>query len=164
MDVVLEIGCRTGETTAVIAQHCGEVVGIDGSSDSIGQARLKHSNIEFETIDGFNLRAVLALGKTFSHVYVCMSEVLGRASVLDALSLLNVYAAALNTKCIVVHSATLRDLAWRSYAFDAKRSAETGRPILEGSIFVGTRGLHEYRASVPHWVTRDDVVLEIGCE
>ena len=30
--------------------------------------------------------------------------------------------------------------------------------------FVGTRGVAEYRATVPHLIEPDDVVLELGCE
>ena len=30
--------------------------------------------------------------------------------------------------------------------------------------FVATRNVREYRETIPAWVTRDDVVLEIGCE
>ena len=32
------------------------------------------------------------------------------------------------------------------------------------TLFVGTRGVKEYRASIPHWVNGSDTVLEIGCE
>jgi trans-aconitate methyltransferase len=30
--------------------------------------------------------------------------------------------------------------------------------------FVATRGVKEYRATIPEWVNAEDVVLEIGCE
>jgi trans-aconitate methyltransferase len=30
--------------------------------------------------------------------------------------------------------------------------------------FVATRGVKEYRATIPEWVRAEDVVLEIGCE
>jgi ubiquinone/menaquinone biosynthesis C-methylase UbiE len=30
--------------------------------------------------------------------------------------------------------------------------------------YIGTRGVKEYRESIAHWVGKDDVVLEIGCE
>ena len=32
------------------------------------------------------------------------------------------------------------------------------------TMFVGTRGVAEYRATIPVWVDSDDFVLEIGCE
>lgn len=30
--------------------------------------------------------------------------------------------------------------------------------------FIATRGVKEYRATIPEWINEDDVVLEIGCE
>ena len=30
--------------------------------------------------------------------------------------------------------------------------------------FIGTRGVQEYRDTIPVWVNKDDTVLEIGCE
>jgi 2-polyprenyl-3-methyl-5-hydroxy-6-metoxy-1,4-benzoquinol methylase len=32
------------------------------------------------------------------------------------------------------------------------------------TMFIGTRGVKEYRASIAEWVKPNDVVLEIGCE
>ena len=32
------------------------------------------------------------------------------------------------------------------------------------TVFVGTRGVREYRATIPTWVNGDDRVLEFGCE
>ena len=32
------------------------------------------------------------------------------------------------------------------------------------TLFVGTRGVQEYRATIPTWVNANDTVLEIGCE
>lgn len=32
------------------------------------------------------------------------------------------------------------------------------------TVYVGTRGVAEYRASIDTWVTPDDSVLEMGCE
>ena len=32
------------------------------------------------------------------------------------------------------------------------------------TTLVGTRGVKEYRATIPVWVNETDVVLEIGCE
>lgn len=32
------------------------------------------------------------------------------------------------------------------------------------TMFIGTRGVKEYRASIAEWVSPEDTVLEIGCE
>ena len=38
------------------------------------------------------------------------------------------------------------------------------RQYRSNTRFVGTRGVKEYRASIPVWVNDSDTVLEIGCE
>ena len=38
------------------------------------------------------------------------------------------------------------------------------RQYRSNTRFVGTRGVKEYRASIPLWVNDTDTVLEIGCE
>lgn len=38
------------------------------------------------------------------------------------------------------------------------------RQYRSNTLFVGTRGVKEYRASIPLWVNESDTVLEIGCE
>jgi hypothetical protein len=32
------------------------------------------------------------------------------------------------------------------------------------TTFIGTRGVKEYRETIPVWVNSDDIVLEVGCE
>jgi trans-aconitate methyltransferase len=38
------------------------------------------------------------------------------------------------------------------------------RQFKHSTIYIATRGVAEYRAAIPEWVTSDDVVLELGCE
>ncbi len=38
------------------------------------------------------------------------------------------------------------------------------KQIKLNTVFVGARGVQEYRQSITTWVRPDDVVLEIGCE
>jgi len=163
-DVVLEVGCRTGKTTAVIAQYCKEVVGIDVSPDSIIQARTKHPNLQFEAFDGFNLLSIQGLGKSFSKIYVDMSGIFGYVSVLDAISLLSMYATVLNPRAIVIKSQVLKSLAQRCFAWDPAQIPSEEELLRPGTKFVGARGVKEYRATVPVWVNSEDIVLEIGCE
>ena len=41
----------------------------------------------------------------------------------------------------------------------------TQNQLFEGyTDFIATRGVREYRETIPVWVNADDVVLEIGCE
>ena len=41
----------------------------------------------------------------------------------------------------------------------------TQNQLFEGyTDFIATRGVKEYRETIPVWVNADDIVLEIGCE
>jgi len=41
----------------------------------------------------------------------------------------------------------------------------TQNQLFEGyTDFIATRGVKEYRETIPVWINADDVVLEIGCE
>jgi tRNA/tmRNA/rRNA uracil-C5-methylase (TrmA/RlmC/RlmD family) len=50
-DVVLEIGCEWGTTTALLAAQCREVIGTDISPDVITRAQERHPQIHFEVLD-----------------------------------------------------------------------------------------------------------------
>ena len=67
-DVVLEIGCEWGTTTTLIAPHCEKVIGTDVSPECIERAREQHPGIRFEVLDGFDVRAAMALGEEFTKV------------------------------------------------------------------------------------------------
>ena len=120
-DVVLEIGCEWGTTTALIAPHCKEVIGTDVSLECIERARGKHPDIRFEVLDGFDVRAAMDLGKQFTKIYIDMSGLSGYRSLLDVISLLTMYATVLRPEAIVVKSGALKQFAsncipWRSRA------------------------------------------------
>ena len=110
-DVVLEIGCEWGTTTAVLAQHCRQVIGTDVSLDCIERARQRHAGIRFEVLDGFDVRAALALGESFTKVYIDMSGLSGYRGLLDAISLLMMYATVLRPKAIVMKCGALKHFA-----------------------------------------------------
>lgn len=117
-DVVLEIGCEWGTTTAMIAPHCREVIGTDISPDVIVRARARHPHIRFEVLDAFDVRAALELGRPFSVVYIDMSGLSGYRALLDVIALLNMYATMLRPRAIIVKSGALKQfaahcVAWR---------------------------------------------------
>jgi protein-L-isoaspartate O-methyltransferase len=89
-DTVLEVGCEWGTTTEVIAQVTPDVIGTDISPECIERAREMRPHMRFEAIDAFDMPALLALGKSFSKIYVDLSGFSGYASLLDVLSLLNI--------------------------------------------------------------------------
>lgn len=124
-DVVLEIGCEWGTTTALIAPHCKQVIGTDVSPECIERARERHPEIQFEVLDAFDVRAALDLGEQFAggagfaKVYIDMSGISGYRSLLDLIALLNAYASVLRPETIIVKSGALKHFAsncvvWRS--------------------------------------------------
>jgi len=120
-DVVLEIGCEFGTTTVLIAPHCREVIGTDISVECIERARREHPDIRFEVLDGFDVRAALDFGKAFTKVYIDMSGLSGYRSLLDVISLLNMYATGLRPEAIVVKSGALKHFASHCVAWQDAR-------------------------------------------
>ncbi len=110
-DIVLEIGCEWGMTTALIAQHCKEVIGTDISPACIQRAREKHPTIQFAVLDGFDIRSALDLGKRFTKIYIDVSGLSGYRSLLDVIALVNMYATVLEPHAIVVKSGALKHFA-----------------------------------------------------
>jgi len=118
-DVVLEIGCEWGTTTALIAPRCKEVVGTDISRECVARARRQHPSIRFEVLDAFDVLAAQQLGPGFTKIYIDMSGISGYRSLLDLISLLTMYATVLRPRAIVVKSGALKHfashcIAWRS--------------------------------------------------
>ena len=91
-DVVLEIGCEWGTTTVEIAPRCKQVIGTDVSGEVIERARQRHPHIRFEVLDAFDVRAAGELGDHFDKIYIDMSGLSGYRSLLDTISLVNMYA------------------------------------------------------------------------
>lgn len=120
-DVVLEIGCEWGTTTALIAPRCKEVIGTDISPEVIERARQRHPDIHLEVLDAFDVRAALDLNKQFTKVYIDISGISGYRSLLDVIALLTMYATVLRPEAIIVKSGALKHFAsqcilWRSVA------------------------------------------------
>lgn len=116
---MLEIGCEWGTTTRLIAPHCKEVIGTDTSPKVIERARHENPGLRFEVLDGFDVRAALALGRDFTKVYIDMSGLSGYRSLLDVISLLMMYATVLRPQAIVIKSGALKQfashcIAWRA--------------------------------------------------
>jgi len=110
-DVVLEIGCEWGTTTKQIAPHCKKVIGTDVSLECIERARETHPGIRFEVLDGFDVRAAQAFDEEFTKVYIDMSGLSGYRSLLDVISLLNMYATVLRPEAIIIKSGALKHFA-----------------------------------------------------
>ncbi|NKB71428.1 MAG: methyltransferase domain-containing protein [Candidatus Latescibacteria bacterium] len=116
-DSVLEIGCEWGMTTVLIAPRCNEIIGTDVSQKCIDRARQIHPGVRFEVLDGFDVRAALGLGLQFNKIYIDMSGLSGYRSLLDVISLLNMYATALRPEAIIIKSGSLKNFASRCIAW-----------------------------------------------
>jgi len=110
-DVVLEIGCEWGTTTAVLAERCKEVIATDISREVIERAREKHPGLRFEVLDAFDVPAALAFDRRFTKVYMDISGFSGYRSLLDVISLLTMYGTMLQPEAIVVKSGALKHFA-----------------------------------------------------
>jgi trans-aconitate methyltransferase len=112
-EVVLELGCEWGTTTALLARACpdGEVIGTDVSRECIQRARSSHPGLRFEVLDAFDVRAALELCPNPTVVYLDLSGVSGYRSLLDLIALLQTYATVLRPATIVVKSGALKHFA-----------------------------------------------------
>jgi trans-aconitate methyltransferase len=117
-DVVLEIGCEWGTTTALIAPYCKEIIGTDLSPDCIERARQKHPNLHFEVLDAYDVRTAMSFNRPFTKIYIDVSGLSGYRSLLDVIALLTMYATVFQPEAIVVKSGALKNfaahcIAWR---------------------------------------------------
>ena len=110
-DVVLELGCEWGTTTALLASQCREVIGTDVSPECIRRARQLHPGIQFEVLDAFDVLAALASGKEFTKIYIDLSGLSGYRSLLDVIALLTMYATVLRPETVIVKSGALKHFA-----------------------------------------------------
>ena len=155
-DVVLELGCEWGTTTALLAQHCRDVVGTDVSRECIARARQTHPGVRFEVLDAFDVRAALDLSRrlelALTKLYFDLSGLSSYRALLDVIALLTMYATVFRPDTIVVKSGALKHfaahcVAWssaeapavspvstrlaRDHAVVAARQCKIGRPIRE---------------------------------
>ena len=103
-DAVLEVGCANGKTTSILAEHCKEAVGID-KGGTLPRARERYPRIQFEQIDGFDIGAILALGKNFNKIYMDIS---GNRDLDTVISMIQKQEAAFSPELIVVKSSKLK--------------------------------------------------------
>jgi len=130
-DVVLEVGCEWGTTTALLAPCCREVIGTDIAPECIERARRLHPDLRFEVLDAFDIRSAMALGKAFTKIYIDLSGLSGYRSLLDAIALLQTYAAVFLPQAIVIKSGALKHfashcIAWRPVPYEPPGDCHEG--------------------------------------
>jgi protein-L-isoaspartate O-methyltransferase len=117
-DKILEIGCEWGTTSILIWERCKNLIATDISEDCIKVARQKYPQVHFETLDAFNVRAAMALGSSFSKIYIDMSGLSSYRALLDVISLGNMYATIFNPEAIIIKSGSLKQFARNCVAWN----------------------------------------------
>jgi SAM-dependent methyltransferase len=119
-DIVLEVGCCNGQTTALLASHCRRAFGIDMSEPCLSLARERHAEsarLSFHRVDAFDIAALCALrdslpegGAKFNKIFL---DVNGSRDTAAVTKLISVYSEAWGTdeiELIVVKNWRLADL------------------------------------------------------
>jgi hypothetical protein len=110
-DKILEIGCEWGTTSNLIYKKCQNLIATDISSECLERAKLKYSHVRFESLDAFNIQEAMRLGDRFSKIYIDMSGLSSYRSLLDVISLLNMYASIFEPEAIIIKSGSLKQFA-----------------------------------------------------
>lgn len=113
-DQILEIGCEWGTTSTLIYKKCKTLIATDISPKCIERARLMHPEIRFEVLDVYDTKRALEFNINFNKMYIDVSGLSGYRSLLDVISLLDMYARVFRMDLIVVKSGALKNLAKRN--------------------------------------------------
>jgi hypothetical protein len=117
-DSVLEIGCEWGTTSRVIFEKCKNLIATDISCECIERARGKYPDINFETLDAYDIKKAMAFKKNFTKIYIDVSGMSGYKSVLDVLSMLNMYSTIFEPEAIIIKSGLLKQLGQNLIVFN----------------------------------------------
>ena len=110
-DLVLEVVCEWGTTTAVLARYAAHVIGTDISPKCVARARAMRPGLDFRVLDAFDIRAVLELGLPVTKVYMDLSGLSGYRGLLDLIALVQGYAGIVRPDTVVVKSGALKHFA-----------------------------------------------------
>ena len=117
-DNVLEIGCEWGTTSELIYERCQNLIATDISSKCIERARTMRPQIRFEVLDVYDVRKALDFSVDFNKMYIDVSGLSGYRSLLDVISLLEMYSRVFPLETIVIKSGALKNFAQRCEAFN----------------------------------------------
>lgn len=118
-DIVLELGCEWGTTTSLIASSGASVIGTDISPVCIERARGSYPYLQFEILDAFDVGSAMKICPQPTKIYIDLSGFSGYRSLLDVIALIQMYAALLDPKMIVVKSGALKHFSARCEAWSA---------------------------------------------
>lgn len=108
-DIVLEIGCEWGTTSELILPKCKNLIATDVSSECIERAKQMRPNIDFRTLDVYDIRKALSWKIDFNKMYIDVSGLSGYRSLLDVISLMDMYAKVYDMDAIVIKSGSLKN-------------------------------------------------------
>ncbi|MBN2016163.1 class I SAM-dependent methyltransferase [Candidatus Dojkabacteria bacterium] len=112
-DRLLEIGCEWGTTSELLYNECQNLIATDISNKCIERARRKRPYIHFETLDVYDIKKALSFKINFNKMYIDVSGLSGYRSLLDVVSLLDMYARVFDMDLIVIKSGALKNFAKR---------------------------------------------------
>lgn len=102
---VVEVGSSFGEGTAIAAECCGDVLGLDTSAELVAEARRRRPKLRFERIDAIaepERFAALALGCT-----VCFVDVGGNRPLAPVCRVLETVLSVVEPTVVIVKSRAL---------------------------------------------------------
>lgn len=121
-DKILEIGCEWGTTSTLIHEKCKNLIATDVSTECIERAKSMYPEIRFEVLDVFNIKDAMAFGEQFTKIYVDVSGFSGYRSLLDVLSLLNMYSSIFEPEAIIIKSGAIKQFAKNCIAWESQKN------------------------------------------
>eukprot|EP00879_Flechtneria_rotunda_P004936 GHRR01005210.1.p1 GENE.GHRR01005210.1~~GHRR01005210.1.p1 ORF type:complete len:247 (+),score=33.41 GHRR01005210.1:58-798(+) len=108
-DVVLEVGCHEGVTTDLLHRRCRWVLGVDLNSGPVTKAKARYPHVQFEQIDGFDIRRLTALSPTgtYSKIFI---DIGGIAQLHVVMSLVGLYYKAFKGSVLIVKNKYFKNL------------------------------------------------------
>ena len=128
-DVVLEVGCHFGTSTAILKAHSNHVLGVDVGSKIIKQAQQKYPGIPFRVGNAWKTAELLRLQQEclnqdnskrkigFDVVYVDVGGLSGSDGLLESINLISSIRYALEPRTIVIKSACMQRLSSKLVPF-----------------------------------------------
>lgn len=110
-DSILELGCEWGTTSAFLFAKCKNLIATDISTECLQRARQKHPQINFQTLDAFDISSALKFHTKFTKIYFDLSGFSVYRSLLDVISMLHMYASVFQPEIIVIKSGSLKQFA-----------------------------------------------------
>lgn len=117
-DRILEIGCEWGTTSEILYQYSKNLLATDISLKCIEQARSMRPQVQFDTLDVYDMKKAINFNIDFNKMYIDVSGLSGYRSLLDVIALLDLYSSVFPMEVIVIKSGALKNFAKRCVAWE----------------------------------------------